>query len=65
MGYIFLTLIVIHIVCLGKVPNWLRWLETLDKPVPPGTTVPSAAIVLTLIVRLVDALGKGKETSQT
>ena len=64
LGYIFLALIVIHIVCLGKVANCLKWLETLDKPVPPGTTVPSAAIVLTLIVRLVAAVRSCKESSR-
>ncbi len=61
LGYIFLLLILFHIVCLGKAANWLLWLEALDKPVPPGTVVPSAAIVFTLCVRLVDRVQKGKE----
>lgn len=62
LGYIFLVSIAIHIVCLGKVANWIKFLETFEMPVPPGTTVPTAAIVLVLIVRLVDAVRTRKES---
>jgi len=53
-GPVFLALIVVHIVFLGKVPNWIAWCQTIDLPVPPGTTVPSTAVILTLALRAVD-----------
>lgn len=62
---LFLGLIVIHIVFLGKVPEWVHWCRTINFPVPPGTTVPSTAIILTLGLRVVDRIvlsrrGEGK-----
>jgi DMSO/TMAO reductase YedYZ heme-binding membrane subunit len=53
-GYFFLAMIVLHIVSLGKVANWINWFKTHDQPVPPGTTIPSTAILLVLLLRLAD-----------
>jgi DMSO/TMAO reductase YedYZ heme-binding membrane subunit len=53
-GYLFLAMIVLHIAALGKPVNWLGWLENHDQPVPPGTTIPTAFIMATLLIRLAD-----------
>jgi DMSO/TMAO reductase YedYZ heme-binding membrane subunit len=56
IGFLFLALIAAHIVSLGKVPNWIAWFETYNQPVPPGTMIPSTAVVLTLLLRGLDRL---------
>lgn len=61
IGFVFLALIAAHIVSLGKVPNWIAWFETHDQPVPPGTVIPSTAIVLTLLLRGLDRLAGNRE----
>jgi DMSO/TMAO reductase YedYZ heme-binding membrane subunit len=57
-AWVLVLLVVVHILFLGKMPNWVAWCETVDYPVPPGTTVPSLAVCLTLLLRLADRFSK-------
>jgi DMSO/TMAO reductase YedYZ heme-binding membrane subunit len=54
LSYLFLAMIVLHIISLGKMPNWIKWCEIRDHPVPPGTTIPSTVILLVLLLKLAD-----------
>jgi len=58
-GYIFLLLIILHIVVLGKIPNWILWFKTFNQPVPPGTMVPSVVAAVVILFKIVDiAVGR-------
>ena len=39
-----------HYIALGKPANWVAWARTFDQPVPPGTTVPTAMILIVVVV---------------
>lgn len=40
----------LHYLALGKAANWVKWLQTLDHPVPPGTVVPTVGISIALAI---------------
>ena len=50
-GILFLVLVAVHIIFLGKPAGWLRWLREGVEPVPPGTTIPTIAVLAVLMLR--------------
>jgi len=63
-GYFFLALIVLHIVVLGKIPNWILWFKTFNQPVPPGTMIPSVIAALVILLKIVDLSTGRRELSK-
>jgi len=45
----------LHIIALGKLPNWILWFKTFNQPVPPGTMIPSTIAGLTILLKIVDS----------
>lgn len=60
MGYIFLALMILHIVAHGKIPNWINWCKTFDQPVPPGTIIPSLFAAMAILLKLIDRTFAGR-----
>lgn len=50
-----------HYMLMGKPANWVRWSQTMETPLPPGTLVTTVAVVLVLIVRLFAMLPNRRE----
>jgi DMSO/TMAO reductase YedYZ heme-binding membrane subunit len=61
MGYVFLVFVVLHILALGKFPNWIQWFRTLNRPVPPGTMVPCFFVALTTSLKIFEFAFDRKE----
>ncbi len=61
MGYVFLIFVVLHILALGKFPNWIQWFRTLNRPVPPGTMVPCFFVALTTSLKIFEFAVDRKE----
>jgi hypothetical protein len=55
-----LTFVILHILALGKIPNWILWFRTFDLPVPPGTMVPSFFAVITILLKVTDRVVSGR-----
>jgi DMSO/TMAO reductase YedYZ heme-binding membrane subunit len=62
MGYFFLAFVVLHILALGKFPNWIQWFRTLNQPVPPGTMVPCFFMTLTISLKVFEFAVVRKES---
>jgi len=58
-SYLVLLVLVVHLLSLGKVPGWIKWLKTFDKPVPPGAFTTTAFCVLVGLLKVVDLLAHG------
>jgi DMSO/TMAO reductase YedYZ heme-binding membrane subunit len=50
LAWIAFVLLIAHLLLLGKMPGWIKWLREFDKPLPPGalTTTVFGLIVLAL-----------------
>lgn len=64
MGYLFLALNILHIIVLGKIGNWILWFKTFNKPVPPGTMIPSVIAAVVILLKLIDMVFSGKKLSK-
>jgi DMSO/TMAO reductase YedYZ heme-binding membrane subunit len=53
-----------HYMLMGKPANWVRWSQTMETPLPPGTLVVTVVVVLVLIARLIAMLPKRREQEQ-
>ncbi|MBN2350260.1 MAG: hypothetical protein JXJ22_15580 [Bacteroidales bacterium] len=54
-SYLVMILIVLHLLSMGKIPkNWLTWIETHDKPLPPGSFPTMIACIMPLLLKVVD-----------
>lgn len=58
-SYLVLFVLVVHLLSMGKVPGWINWLKTFDKPVPPGAFTTTAFCVLVGLLKVVDVLAHG------
>ncbi len=59
LAYLVLILLVVHLLSLGKVPGWIKWLKTFDEPLPPGAFTTTAFCVLVLLLKVVDLIVHG------
>ncbi len=60
LAYVVMIIVVLHLLSMGKIPkNWTVWIQTRDKPLPPGS-LPTMAICLTpLFLKAVDLVLHG------
>jgi len=59
-SYLVMILLVLHMLSMGKIPkNWIAWLQTRDKPFPPGSFPVMVACLGALLLKLVDLFCHG------
>jgi DMSO/TMAO reductase YedYZ heme-binding membrane subunit len=65
LSWLALMLALGHVMLLGKVPGWIKWFHTFDKPLPPGALTTSAIVLCVLALKALDmAAGRrGREIS--
>ncbi len=51
LAYIAFILAAAHIIALGKVPGWIRWMGTLEPIYPPGTLITILFVAAALVIR--------------
>jgi DMSO/TMAO reductase YedYZ heme-binding membrane subunit len=51
-NWLVLILVLAHLLFKGTVMNWIKWLQTFDKPFPPGAMTTAGFIVVVLILKL-------------
>ena len=60
LAYLVMVAIVLHLLSMGKIPkNWIAWIETRDKPLPPGSFPTMLACVVPLLLKGVDLVAHG------
>jgi len=70
-SYLVMIMAVLHLLFMGKVPGWIEWFKTHDKPFPPGTFATTIFCLLVLLLKVLDlifhgdslALGTSREES--
>jgi DMSO/TMAO reductase YedYZ heme-binding membrane subunit len=59
-SYLLMVMIVLHLLSMGKIPkNWIAWLETRDKPLPPGSFATMCLCVPVLLFKVLDLVIHG------
>ena len=59
-AYLVMILVVLHLLSLGKIPeNWIAWIETRDKPLPPGSFPVMVVCVGALLLKIIDLFVHG------
>lgn len=56
-----LGVVLCHILLLGKIPGWITWLQTFDRPRPPGAFTTSSFILIVLLLKLADILRRTRK----
>ena len=60
LAYLVMVVVVLHLLSMGKIPkNWIAWIETRDKPLPPGSLPTMVACVVPLLLKVVDVIVHG------
>lgn len=60
LAYLVMLAITLHLLSMGKIPkNWIAWIETRDKPLPPGSFPTMVACVVPLLLKVVDLVVHG------
>jgi len=59
LSYLLMLVMVVHLLSLGKVPGWIEWLRTYNKPLPPGAFTTTTFCVLVLLLKAVDLIVHG------
>jgi DMSO/TMAO reductase YedYZ heme-binding membrane subunit len=60
LSYLVMILLVLHMLSMGKIPkNWIAWLQTRDKPFPPGSFPVMVACIVPLLLKVVDLVVHG------
>ena len=55
-----MILVMLHLLSMGKIPkNWIAWINTRDKPLPPGSFPTMVACVMPLLLKVVDLVVHG------
>ena len=62
LSWLALGLALGHILLLGKMPGWLKWWQTFDKPLPPGALMTTAVLVCVLALKVVDMVAGAATT---
>ncbi|MFC1737099.1 ferric reductase-like transmembrane domain-containing protein [Candidatus Hydrogenedentota bacterium] len=59
-AYLVMIMVVLHLLSMGKIPkNWIAWIETRDKPLPPGSFPTMVVCLGALFLKVVDLLVHG------
>ena len=59
-AYLVMILVVLHLLSMGKVPeNWIAWIETRDKPLPPGSFPVMVICIGALLLKVMDLFAHG------
>lgn len=59
-AYLVMIMLVLHLLSMGKIPkNWIAWLETRNKPLPPGSFPTMVACLVPLLLKVVDMIVHG------
>lgn len=65
LSYLVMVMIVLHLLSMGKIPkNWTAWLETRDKPLPPGSFATMCLCVPPLLLKVVDLIFHGDSLAE-
>jgi DMSO/TMAO reductase YedYZ heme-binding membrane subunit len=65
-AYLVMIFLVIHMLSMGKIPkNWIAWLHTHDKPLPPGSFPVMVACMTALLLKLADLIAHGDSLAGT
>ena len=60
LSYLVLIMVVLHLLSMGKIPkNWIAWIETRDKPLPPGSFPTMVVCLGALFLKVVDLIVHG------
>lgn len=60
LAYLVMVLIVLHLLSMGKIPkNWIAWLDTRDKPLPPGSFATMCLCIPVLLLKVLDLIIHG------
>jgi molybdate transport system substrate-binding protein len=63
LSWLALGLVLAHVLLLGKVPGWIKWFQTFDKPLPPGAFATAVLVSLAFLMKGLDmALGRTRLT---
>ncbi len=55
LAYLVMVMVVLHLLSMGKIPkNWIAWIQTRDKPLPPGSLPTMAICLAPLFLKVVD-----------
>ena len=59
-SYLLMVMVVLHLLSMGKIPkNWIKWLETRNWPLPPGSFATMCLCVPALLLKVVDLIVHG------
>ncbi len=64
LSYAVLALTIVHLLSLGKVPGWIKWLQTFNKPLPPGAFTTTTFCLIVAVLKLVDLPVHGDTLAQ-
>ena len=60
LAYLVMVMVVLHLLSMGKIPrNWIAWIETRDKPLPPGSFPTMVVCLAALLLKAVDLICHG------
>ena len=60
LAYLVMVLVVLHLLSMGKIPgNWIAWIETRNKPLPPGSFPTMVGCLAPLLLKAVDVIVHG------
>jgi len=60
LAYLVMLMVVLHLLSMGKIPkNWIAWIETRDKPLPPGSFPTMVVCLGSLFLKVVDLIVHG------
>ncbi|MHC4440548.1 MAG: ferric reductase-like transmembrane domain-containing protein, partial [Planctomycetota bacterium] len=60
LAYLVIVMAALHLLSMGKIPkNWIKWLETRNYPLPPGSFASMSFLVVVLAVKVVDLFVHG------
>ncbi|MBL7139842.1 MAG: ferric reductase-like transmembrane domain-containing protein [Planctomycetes bacterium] len=62
-SYLVLALTAAHLLLLGKIPGWITWFRTFDKPLPPGALTTTTFCLLVLLLKVLDVAVHGDTLS--
>ncbi len=65
LAYLVMVMVVLHLLSMGKIPeNWIAWIETRDKPLPPGSFPVMVICIAALLLKVVDLFAHGDSLAQ-
>ena len=60
LAYLVMIMVVLHLLSMGKIPkNWIAWIGTRDKPLPPGSFPTMVVCVGALVLKVLDLIVHG------